>query len=388
MPAAAAADPLSERRRLARAGCERWLVGHGDPSPQATLAAIAAEAREEQYDRYGEDGEVAALEREVCELLGKEAAVFMPSGVMAQQAILRAWVEQTGRRAVGVHGLSHLVVHELQALTELHGMRLQHLADDRRPVTAADVKAFAEPLAAVAIELPLRDAGYLLPAWEELVAVSEACRERQVALHVDGARLWESQPWLSRSAGGDGVSLAQIAALADTIYVSFYKGLGGLAGAVVAGPASLVASARRWQRRHGGTLFSLLPYAVAARAGLRQHLPRMTEYHDTAVALAAAVAGRSGLRVLPDPPQTVAFRLFAPAGAEDLNEAAIEVMETARVGVPAMWRPTEVPGWSMTEVTVGSATVDLGVDAAADLLVRIAEMACEATTAAAAGRAG
>ena len=90
-------------------------------------------------------------------------------------------------------------------------------------------------------ELPLRDAGYLLPSWEELSELSQACRDRGVPLHLDGARLWESQPHL-------GAGLAEIAALSETVYVSFYKGLGGLAGAAVAGPVEVVSAARQWRR--------------------------------------------------------------------------------------------------------------------------------------------
>ena len=111
----------------------------------------------------------------------------------------------------------------------------------------------AAALGAVLLELPLRDAGYLLPSWDELVAFSQACRERGVPLHLDGARIWESAPHL-------GHSPAEIAALADSVYVSLYKGLGGLAGAAVAGPEDEVAQARVWRNRMGGTLFSLMPY--------------------------------------------------------------------------------------------------------------------------------
>ena len=119
-------DPdLVARRATARRGCTRWLLGHGDLSPAAWLAEVAAAATEPDLDRYGTGGEVEALEREVAELLGKQAAVFMPSGVMAQQAALRSWADRAGTRAVAVHGLAHLVLHELDALPELHGLRLQ-----------------------------------------------------------------------------------------------------------------------------------------------------------------------------------------------------------------------------------------------------------------------
>ncbi len=111
----------------------------------------------------------------------------------------------------------------------------------------------------MSIELPLRDAGFLLPTWEDLVAFTGRARERGVPVHLDGARLWESQPFYDRPH-------ADIAGLFDSVYVSFYKGLGGIAGAALAGH-DLVAQARIWQARHGGNLFSMLPFDVA-RDGL------------------------------------------------------------------------------------------------------------------------
>ena len=113
----------------------------------------------------------------------------------------------------------------------------------------------------MSIELPLRDAGFVLPTWDELVAFTDRSHERGVPVHFDGARLWESQPFYDRS-------LAEIAALADSVYVSFFKGLGAMAGAAATGPGDLMEQARRWRTRHGGTLFTMLPYAVAARDGL------------------------------------------------------------------------------------------------------------------------
>ena len=354
-PAAPTADEARARRTAARRGATRFLLGHGDITPAAWLTELAAAATEEDLDRYGEGGEVEALEREVAELLGKDAAVLMPSGIMAQQAALRSWADRSSTEAIAVHGLSHLVVHELDALPELHGLRLQRLTSEPRQPTVADLDALAGPLAAVTIELPLRDAGYLLPTWDELVAFSAAVRARGVPLHLDGARLWESADHL-------GHSLAEICALADSVYVSFYKGLGGMAGAVLAGPADLVAEARRWQRRHGGNLFVLLPYAVGARDGLRCRLPLMPAYAERARDLAAGLSAFDGVRVHPEPPHTNAFRLFVDVPHEHLAEAGLRIAEETRTALVLGWGAADVPGWSMTEITVGDATLAWSLD--------------------------
>ena len=343
--------PSPDRREPARRGCTRWLVGHGDISPTAWLTELAHAATETDLDRYGSGGEVEALEREVAHLLGTESAVFMPSGIMAQQAALRSWVERSSTDAVAVHGLSHFVLHEHDALSQLHHMRVQHLTHEPRPATVADLDDLAGPLAAVSIELPLRDAGYLLPTWAELVAFTNRARERGVPIHLDGARLWESQPFYDRPH-------AEIAALFDSVYVSFYKGLGGVSGAALAGPHDLVAQARRWQARHGGTLFSMLPYAVGARDGLRRRLPRMASYGQRARELAARLDALDGVRVHPNPPHTNAFRLFVDLPVPLLEEATLRTMETEQVALAYWWGPSDVPGWAMTELHVGDATLE------------------------------
>ncbi len=314
------------------------------------MAELVDAATEPDLDRYGSGGEVEALEREVADLLGTESAVFMPSGVMAQQAALRSWAERSATDAVAVHGLSHFVLHEHDALSQLHHLPVQHLTHEPRPATVADLDDVASPLAAVSLELPLRDAGYLLPTWEELVAFTSRARERGVPVHLDGARLWESQPFYNRPH-------AEIAGLFDSIYVSFYKGLGGVAGAALAGSHDLVAQARRWQARHGGTLFSLLPYAVGARDGLRRRLPRMASYGARARELAAGLDSLDGVRVHPNPPHTNAFCVYADIPVDLLVEATLRMMETDQVALAFWWRPADVPGWTMTELNVGDATL-------------------------------
>ena len=186
-------DPeLEARRAAARRGCTRWLLGHGDIAPAAWLAEIAAATSEPDLDRYGEGGEVAALEARggrAARQGGRRLHAERDHGAAGRAALLG----RPRRRptAVAVHGMSHLVVHELDALPELHGLRLQRLTDEPRPATVADLDALAGPLAAVTLELPLREPGYLLPTWDELVAFSERAHERGVPLHLDGARLWE-----------------------------------------------------------------------------------------------------------------------------------------------------------------------------------------------------
>src|SRR5205807_6478773 len=103
-------------------------------------------------------------------------------------------------------------------------------------------------------------------AWPELQAQAAWARDRGAAVHMDGARLWES-------AAGYGKAPDEIAALFDTVYVSFYKGIGALPGCCVAGPVEVIAEVREWRRRMGGTLFGLWPNAASARTCLPRRLP-------------------------------------------------------------------------------------------------------------------
>ena len=344
---------LDDRRRAAVAKAGRHLFFSFGRAPERLRAAADA-ATDDDQDLYGNRGAVAELEAEVADLLGKPACAFMPSGVLAQQAALRALADERGTTRVAVHGLSHFVRHELNALEEVHGLRVERLTDQPRQPRPDDLDAIPGRLAAVCLELPLRDAGCVLPAWDELVVFSAHCAERGVPLHLDGARLWESTAYL-------GHTVAEIAELAGTVYVSFYKGLGALAGAAVAGPADLIAAARRWQRRLGGNLPTLAPYAVSARTGLRTMLPRMPEFHQRAVELAAALV-EAGFRVVPDPPHANAFKVYAERDAVEVSTAVVEHAERTGDVLSPSWEPADVPGWSWAELTVTAATMDWTLD--------------------------
>jgi threonine aldolase len=348
-----ATEDLRERRKAAADDCTRWLSGRRLP-PAEALRALADVAMEDGRDGYGSGGEVALLEQEVAELLGKPAAVFLPSGILAQQSVLRVYADRAGTQRVAVHGLSHLLLHELNALEEVHHLRIERMTSEPRQPRPDELAAIPGKLAAVTVELPLRDGGFVLPTWDELVVFAAACEARGVPLHVDGARLWESTPYLEHS-------LAEIAALASTVYVSFYKGLGGLSGAALAGPEDVVAEVRRWQRRLGGNLYTLFPYAVSAREGLRTVLPQMGELHQRAVELAEALQN-TGFRVFPEPPHTNSFRVYAPRPAEQMELAAIRRMEATREATAATWQAADVPGWSWVELVVTPGTLQWRID--------------------------
>ncbi|GAA0497289.1 threonine aldolase family protein [Streptomyces olivaceiscleroticus] len=375
------------RRLVAWRGCDRALTRRpGDETVGERLARLAADAPDAYdldtaVDLYAdEESVVGALERRTAELLGTEDAVFFPTGTMAQQVALRCWAGRTGSATVAGHPLSHLEVHERDAYHVVSGLRMIHPTREPRLPTAEEVRGLDEPFGTLALELPLRDAGFVLPSWDELVAVTEAARERDAVVHFDGARLWESAPHFGRP-------LPEIADLADSVYVSFYKSLGGISGAALACSEDLAAEARAWRHRYGGLPLQQWPVALAALTGLDRELPRLPEYVAHAKVIAGAL--REGLaehgvpwfRVHPDPPHTHDFRVWLPYAPEVVEEASLRLAEDTRTALFRRWWGGGVPGTATTEVQVASAALSWTAadvrGVLADFLARVRTVADE-----------
>jgi threonine aldolase len=269
---------------------------------------------------------------------------------MAQQVALRIWCDRAGSRRVAMPDLSHLLVHELDGPRILQHLEVEHLTDGPRIATADDLAVLPGRLAAVLVEVPLRDAGCLVPTYDELAGLSAACRERGVRLHLDGARIWEAQTCLGRS-------FPEVAALADTTYVSFYKGLGGLAGAALAGAADVVDEARRWRRRMGGTVFRATPEAVSALVGLRERLPLMADCVAWARSMAAALPRHVVAR--PPVPHTGTFRLYAQGQPDEVNARLLALVEAHGLALTPPWFATAEPGRVGCELAVGPDALEL-----------------------------
>ncbi|PWK71809.1 L-threonine aldolase [Streptomyces sp. CG 926] len=303
-------------------------------------------------DVYG-DGVVAALEAKVAELLGTEDAAFFPSGTMAQQIALRCWAGRTGNPVVALHPMSHPERWEGEALSAVSGLRVTHPTTEARQPSAADVEALREPFGTLMVELPLRDAGFLLPTWEELEALTEAARERDAVVHFDGARLWESTVHFGRT-------LPEIAGLADSVYVSFYKSLGGLSGAALAGPRTFVEETRVWRHRYGGQIFRQFPQALSALAGLERELPRLPSYVAQARMVAGALrsafadSGVPWARVHPEEPHTHQFQVWLPYEPDRLTEAGLRQAEETGTVLFRRWSAEGPPGLAVTELEITS----------------------------------
>lgn len=277
-------------------------------------------------------------------LLGKPAALWFPTGTMAQQAALRVWTARAGSARVAVHPLQHSQLQESDAFTALSRLEPVFPTVARRQPRAEDLDDVPDPLGAVMLELPLQELGYVLPSWDEYVAFSAATHRRGLPLHVDGARLWESRTHFGRS-------LPEIAALADSVYVSLYKGVGGISGAVLAADADVIEEARVWRSRYGGDIFHQFPAIIAALDGLDTRLDRMDAWVHHAAVVAGGLRRLPELRIDPRVPHINEFWVRADLPSATLNAAVTEHLEqTGDRWLHGWW--TDSGGAAVAEATI------------------------------------
>ncbi|MET7299149.1 beta-eliminating lyase-related protein [Embleya sp. NPDC005575] len=340
--------------------CDRILSGVRPTTVTERLARLSAYARDgvdpdEWPDTYGDGGAVARLETRTAELLGTEAALLFPTGTMAQQVALRCHAGATGSNVVGIHPRAHPLTYERDAVSILSGLRPLPLTQGPDQITAEDIRTAGEGFGTLFYELPLRDHGFVLPSWDELIATVQAARDRDAALHLDGARLWESTTYLGRE-------LDEIVDLFDSVYVSYYKGLGASAGAALAGTAELIEEAHAWRHRYGGRPFQTWPMALEALAALDETLPRLSTYVAHAATVAAGLARVPGAIVHPAVPHTQQFQMWLPYPAELLTRVGREYAVEHGVWLAGRWTAPGPPGLSYTEITVADPALEWTAD--------------------------
>ena len=333
--------------------CERFFSHHYPVKLKNKLKFLAEESsHDDESDFYGKGKLIEDFESEVAKILGKPTALFSPSGTMVQNMAMRIWCDRNNNSNFGLNPSSHLEIHEEKAYLYLHNLKGNLLGEFHRVLNLSDIQKSQQKLAAIIIELPQREAGGLLPEWSELIAISNWCRSENIFLHLDGARLWECGPYYQKS-------YSAICALFDSVYVSFYKGLGGLAGAILAGPEDFIKEARVWQRRQGGNLITLSPYIVSARESLHLRLEKMQEYHNKAKEFAAIISTFENVRVEPAIPQTNMMHIFFKGNLEQFEKNALKVAAEEKVLVFRKLQPTSDPLVGKFELSVGDALLDI-----------------------------
>jgi threonine aldolase len=230
----------------------------------ARLLARLAENDGIAADEFSRDGVVTQLEERIAAMLGKEAAVFLPSGTLANHLALRL-LAQRGRRVL-VQRESHIYNDVGDCVQELSGLTLIPLAPARATFGLAEVAAelaraeegrVATPVGAISIESPVRRVVGEAFDFAEMQRIAAFAREQGIGLHLDGARLFLAHPYT-------GIAPQTYAALFDTVYVSLYKYFNAAGGAVLAGPAHLLENLYHQRRMFGGGLRQAWPYAAVA----------------------------------------------------------------------------------------------------------------------------
>ncbi|MEO6773497.1 MAG: GntG family PLP-dependent aldolase [Kofleriaceae bacterium] len=261
------------------------------PTPAMREAMARAEVGD---DVYGEDPTVRRLEDRIAELLGTEAALFVPTGTMANQVALRCQTRPGDEVIIGVG--AHCWRHESGALAALAGVQTQIIGSDGT-FTADQVRAAfkaADPYQAatrvVAVENTHNMAGGIVWDRAQLAAVLAAAHELGMATHLDGARIWNA-------ATATGASERALAQGFDSVSVCLSKGLGAPAGSVVAGRKALITECHRARKMYGGGMRQAGILAAGGLYAVEHHRARLGEDHANAKALAEALAGASGLHV-------------------------------------------------------------------------------------------
>lgn len=246
-------------------------------------------------DVFGEDPTVCRLQEHVAELLGKEAALFVPSGTMGNQLALK--VHTRPGDEVIVERQSHIFNYESGAPAVLSGVQLHVVDGARGLLTAADVRRavrpgmyWETPSRLVCLENTVNKAGGVIYPLAQIQEVAREARTHGMRLHLDGARLWNA-------AAATGCPERDYAAPFDTVNVCLSKGLGAPVGSLLAGPAELIRAAHRYRKLFGGGMRQVGLLAAAGLYALEHHRPHLAEDHAKARRLAEGLAALPAFRV-------------------------------------------------------------------------------------------
>ena len=322
--------------------------------PTAAMRRAMMEA-EVGDDLFGEDPAVRALEEHTAEILGKEAAVYVPSGTMGNQIGLRLHTCPGDQVLIEAGG--HMLNTEAGAPGLLSGVVMRPLAG-RRGVIEADclqqalpvsrpymVNTVLAPVTLLCVENTHNASGGSVWPVEDLRKTAEVARDAGLGLHLDGARIWNA-------AAASGIAEREIAAPFDTVSVCFSKGLGAPVGSAIAGSDALMHRARRFRQAFGGGMRQAGVIAAGALYALAHNRKRLHEDHALASRLAAGLAGIPGIRIDPAEVETNIVRFELEQG--DASAYAVRCFEAGVRLIPMGERVLR----AVTHLELGSDDVD------------------------------
>lgn len=267
VPAMAAAGRVPSGLPGDPAGSVVHLLHDGlimEPLEYARALVTVYDGSASKGDNYMTGGRVQELEARFASDLGKEAAVFLPTGTLANHLAIRRLAGDTTR--VLVQAESHIYADSMDCVQSLSRINLVPLAEGRATITRDEVDAacrhavdgpYPAPVGAMSIECPVRRKSGEVFDFEELKRISQYAKEHNLRLHLDGARLYIASAYT-------GIPPAQYAALVDTIYISLYKYLGAASGAILAGPKQVIDQVTHDRKVFGSTIYQAWPFAAVA----------------------------------------------------------------------------------------------------------------------------
>lgn len=275
-------------------------------------------------DVLGHDPTVEKLEQRTAEILGKDAALFVPSGSMANQVALKT--HTVGGDEVIMEAQCHMFWYEGGAPAAISGVMCRLIEGNRGLFTGDDVRSAVRPAdvhfprtTLVCVEDTHNRGGGTVWPIEQIADVTAAAREAGLKLHLDGARLWNA-------AVASGVSEAAHARYFDSVAVCYSKALGAPVGSAIVGDADFIAEAKRFRKMFGGGMRQAGIIAAGALYGLENNRGRLAEDHANAKALAEGLAEIDGIEIDPAAVETnlVYFRVTAMPAAELVDRLAAQ----------------------------------------------------------------
>ena len=332
--------------------------------PTAAMRRAMAEA-EVGDDVLDGDPTMRRLEAHVASLLGKEAALFFPSGTMANQAAI--WVQSSPGTEVLLDANAHIIHWEMAGAAALAGVQIRPVpaSEGRLVAGARDLERTLRPASPhaptatlVCVENTHNGAGGKITPVEELVAIRAVADANRLPVHMDGARLWNAHV-------ATGTPLAEFGAAAHTVMLSLSKGLGCPVGAILVGDGATIRRAHTARKRLGGGMRQSGILAAAALHALETHLERLSNDHANARRLAGALSGASGATVVS--PDTNIVMVDLPDGV-----TSTAVVDRARLeGVwITPWSATRIR--AVTHLDVDAESVDRAGDVVRAVIERLA----------------
>lgn len=262
------------------------------PSSEMRQAMAEAEVGD---DVFGEDPTVNRLQEVVAELLGKEAALFVPSGTMGNEICIKCHT-RPGDEVICESGC-HIYNYESGAASFLSGVQMRPIVGNQGVITAEEVEKCINPpqdhfarTAVITIENTHNGAGGTIFPLEQLARLYELAAQRNLKLHIDGARIWNASV-------ATGIALKEYAQYCDSISVCFSKGLGAPVGSAVAGSKEFIVEAHRLRKLYGGGMRQVGILAAGALHALEHNLQRLTQDHENARLLAQGLLEIPGINL-------------------------------------------------------------------------------------------